>query len=695
MKRFMVCAVLACCLLGLCGCKKQGTPKSVEKEPDFVYPVNGVSAFCSDEQGNLYAYRKESGCIYVFDTDGVQIKSIPAKEKEYFTICYGNDTLYAVVSGEGEASYSSGICLVEVSVEDGSRKTLYENPDAWMAQMLTYGDGSLFFIEREVITLEKAELFNDPTGDYTYEGKRFMCYSGKTRSTEEIPVDRICAFTKKDETSLWVYAYDFECGKHYFAPYMTETGVVGEKSYVGELFRANLEEFAYDAERDKLLRMDIFKSCLVAMDPAELDNQSSFYTVDGVLDGIGIGCHEGRSYFLLNGEIHRVKNSNYIKDYEPLRIYYSTFMNEIPEGTGFEINMVEVDEETMAMMAGDSDYDFLLLSTDSPVAEQIRRVGAYEPLNSVPGVEEYLQGSFAYMQEAATDTNGAVWMLPYDISCDVLVYNPELCKKYGADFEADYSNEALWELQQALEEAEESGEPSYYSHSFSKDRIRVLESYLTNYAVVDGKAEFDTPLFRKYSEWYKKAYNRKNDRYYRYTEINPGASAPAYRATEEEIAAYFEEFLSQVAMVAVDKDRLAMQYRMTIDGDGYGYLDYDFFDVRVMPSLEENNPKRTNASAFILVLNPNSSHLKEAKEFLTVWMERLCAEESIYRTKELQGEYTALERKVHEIYKDARIVFPYPDDVFWEEYLKYLNGEKSLEETIPELERKLNLYLKE
>ena len=114
-----------------------------------------------------------------------------------------------------------------------------------------------------------------------------------------------------------------------------------------------------------------------------------------------------------------------------------------------------------------------------------------------------------------------------------------------------------------------------------------------------------------------------------------------------------------------------------------------------MPALEGGEFGSQLASAYILVLNPNSTHLAEAKEFLTVLTERLNAEESIYRTKELQREYNALERKVHDIYAEARIVFAYPDDVFEEEYLKYINGKKSLDEVIPELERKLNLYLKE
>lgn len=696
MKYKVILFLLVFCMFGLCGCGR-GKEKKAEKEADFVYPTKDVSLFCMDEEGNLYAYKKDTGCICVFDKTGVQIKSIPAAEKEYFTLCYGDGALYAVVAGESETMYRNGVCLVEISQEDGSLKTLYENSNAYVAQNLTHGAGKLYFIEREPVEIEKANLLSDPMGEYYYAGERLMSYSIETADAKELFVERIRTFTKKDEKTLFVYAYDFDYGKFYFATYETETGVMGEKSYVGDSFNVFLEDFSYDAECDKLLREETLKSVMVAMDPEEIDNQSSFYTVDGVLGGSSLWCQEGRSYFLLNGEVHRIKNSNYIKGYAPLRIYYTSQVFEIPEGTGFEINMVEVDEETMAMsmMAGDSDYDFLLLSTDSPVAEQIRRVGAYEPLNKVEGVENYLQESFDFMQEAATDTNGAIWMLPCDISCDVLVYNPELCKTYGVDLDAEYSNETLWRLQKTLEEAEESGEPSYYRYNFVSDRTRVMESYLADYAVVNGTASFNTPLFRRYSEWYKSGRDSSNDKVYRYSYLNPGANAPIFGATAEEVEAHFEEYFSKVAVVATDKKMLSQEYSVSVDGGAYGFLDYDFFSVKPMPSLEEVKQGENLVDAYILVLNPKSAHLKEAKEFLTVLTERLSGEESIYRTKELTGEYNALERKVHEIYGNSRIVFSYPDDVFWDEYLKYLNGEKSLDEVIPELERKLNLYLKE
>ncbi len=698
MKRRTLFMILVFCLFGLCGCgKNKKSSEIMEFEADFVYPADEISAFCPDEEGNLYTYVKETSSICVFDKKGVQTKCVETEPKKYYELCCGDGVLYAFVSEDTDKFFMSKPYLVEISLEDGVQKKLYENFDAWTVQGLEYCNKKLYFIEKEPVDAIEAELLSDPSEEYYYNGEKLICYSPETGEAEELSIERIKVIAKKDADTLWVYAYDMDYGKYYFATYEPEMGIVGERSYVGDYFNVFLEEFAYDTACDKLLRADIFKSVLVAMNPENINSQSGFYTVEaGLASANGLVCQNGRSYFLLNGEIHRIKNSNYIKDYEPLRIYYSSHEYKMPEATGFEIDMVEVDEETMAMsmMAGDSDYDFLLLSTESSVAEQIRRVGAFEPLNEVAGVEEYLQGSFDYIRDAATDTNGAVWMLPCDVSCDVLLYNPKLCKEYGIDFEKGYSNEALLKAQKALEEAEKSGNSAYYSYNFSGDRKRMAEIYLTNYAVVNGKACFDTELFREYSELFRGDAER-NGGVFRYAWLNPGNDAPVFGATEEDVATYYAEYFSQVAFVSADKYRLTTEYSNSIGGGSYGLLGYDFFEAKAMPSLEEEKSAKNLASAFILVLNPNSAHLKEAKEFLSVLTGCLNEEESIYRTKKLQGEYTALELKVHDIYADAKIVFSYPYDVFWDEYLKYLNGEKSLDEVIPELERKLNLYLKE
>lgn len=696
-KWFFLTVIFLFGIFGLLGCSKGKDKKEVIIEADLKYPVKDASAFCLDEKGNLYAYSDELESICVFDKEGVQINSLKVESKQYHELCFFDGKLYALVTEKSDEIFGGSFCLVEVSLKDGLLKILYQDPDLFMVQGMFGNKKGICFIGKKVTSMED-ELLSDPSGDYYYGGERLMCYSVETQEVKELDLERIKAIAPKDTSTLWVYGYDMEYGKYYFATYNVEKGTLGERNYVSDSFDVFLNSFAYDAGSDRLIRGDIFQCCLIAMNPKNINSRTEFYTTGAGLQlDYGLVCREGRSYYLLNGEIHRIKNDNYIKAYQPLKVYYNVHEFSMPKGTGFELDMIEVDEETMAMsmMAGDSDYDFLLLSTESSVAEQIRRTGAYEPLNEVPGVKDFLQNSFDFMGDAATDENGGVWMFPCDISCDILVYNPGLCQKYGIDLETKYSNESLLSAQKKLEQAEQSGTPSYYSYNFLRDCDRQTELYLADYAVVNGNACFDTELFRSYSVRYKEEQKRGDNKYFQYATLNPGGNAPGYGATGEEIKEYYDDYFSKVVFASVDKHKLTTKYSHSIGDDSYGLLSYDYFKVKAMPSLEDNKTTQNIASAFLLVLNPNSAHLEEAKEFLSVLAEQLNGEESIFRTKNLTGEYSELEKSVHSIYEKSRIVFSYPEDVFREEYLKYINGKKSLNEVIPELERKLNLYLKE
>ena len=701
MKQVRIIFAMIIGLFCLCGCRSNMGNIEKGQEADFVYPMEGLSVFCLDEDGLLYTYLQETGSICAYNPKGELVRSVETEQRKFHELCYGDGRLYAFVSEDSENILYEKICLVEISLEDGSQTMIYENQKAWAVQGLTYSSRRLYFIEKDSTDSAEAELMSDPTGEYYYAGERLLCYSMETQAVEEIPIERVKAFAPKDSSAIWVYGYDMDYGEYYFAEYAPETGILQAESYVGDVFggfNVFLDGFAYDAVCDRLLLADVFKAAVVAMDPKNINSCSSFYEIGEGLIGSGrLQCLDGRSYFLLNGKIHRIKNSNYLKAYEPLKIYFSSHGYSIPEGTGFEIDMMEVDEETMAMsmMAQDRDYDFLLLSTESSVAEQIRRVGAYEPLNRVSGVEEYLEDSFDFIRAAATDENGAVWMLPCDVSCQLLLYNSKLCSVYGIDFENAYSNETLYQAQLLLEQAEERGNPSYYQYNFSKDWYRLMDMYLADYAVGNGGACFDTKVFRQYSKMFQTEQDRDMERVYRYARLNPGSNAPGMGATEDEVADYYRSYFSQVAFVAADKGQLSTEYSNAIGGSSYGLLDYDFFDVKALPSLEQEKPAKNMAYAYILVLNPNSNHLQEAKEFLSVLTERMRNEESIFRTRELSGEYDELEKSVHALYENSRIVFSYPSDVFWDEYAKYLNHEKSLDELIPELERKMNLYLQE
>ena len=80
-----------------------------------------------------------------------------------------------------------------------------------------------------------------------------LCYDPNEKKVNELSVDRIRHFCKKDENSLWVYAYDPEIGEFYFSEVDSRTEMVGEKYYVGNSLDGFVPAIAYDNRLERIL----------------------------------------------------------------------------------------------------------------------------------------------------------------------------------------------------------------------------------------------------------------------------------------------------------------------------------------------------------------------------------------------------------------------------------------------------------
>lgn len=489
--------------------------------------------------------------------------------------------------------------LVEISLADGSVKSLYENPLSSTITGVELVNGSLYFLEMVPYEADESAALDDLEGGYSYYGERLMRLDPATRETDKVPAERLKGFCKKDEESLWLYAYDIDMGEFYFTEYNAKSGTCGERYYGGQAIDGFIRNLAYDNTYGKLLHVDEFKAAMVAVEPENAGNQTSVLGTEARLKNwSSLQYQDGYTYFLSGGKVTRVRNSNYIRDNAPLKIYSTSFY-ALPEGTGFNLNLEHVDEETMAMvlMAGDSDYDMLVLSTAEPLARQIRRTGAYEPLNTVEGVTEYLNTGFDYIKEAAMAENGAIWMLPYEVDCEVFLWHPEVCARYGTELESGYTYEKLFQLSRALEAAEKTA-PAYYELSSYRLLHTALEQYLADYAVVNGSAQFDTELFRRYSGLIKGEYGREQAPS-QYNWVAPGNVIGVGGKTEEQLAAEYAEYYSNVAAAIVDKRFLSCEYGL-IGENTFRIFQYDFFKVKPFPPLEEEQPQKVLRRLFFL-----------------------------------------------------------------------------------------------
>lgn len=54
-----------------------------------------------------------------------------------------------------------------------------------------------------------------------------------------------------------------------------------------------------------------------------------------------------------------------------------------------------------------------------------------------------------------------------------------------------------------------------------------------------------------------------------------------------------------------------------------------------------------------------------------------------------------LSHDLYSIYSNARIVFELPNEMFWNDYIRYRDGIISIDEFINEIERKTDMYMNE
>lgn len=690
-----VCVVTFILMSVFAGCGKKG--KQPEKEtgqpekvPDVHYETGNVIAFCVDEQEKIYTCEEGTETINVYDAEGTKLGEIAVDGgteagSRYTVLCAGEGVLYASDSVE------KGIVAIDVTT--GERELLYEtqDPGYWSLLDMTVSNGNLYFIYQKPVELAEIELLTDYASGYNYMGERVVCLELATKKVEELEVPGVKRLCKKSDGELLFYAYDGENGFSYRV-YDTETGSYSaEYEAKQELDLRMSAVMTYDDSMERLLYPDSVSGQLRAIDITKKASETEFYNTG--LSDFGthsLQCTNGCTYFVSDGKVTKINNSSYIMENTPLKICTVSSLYKPVSGIGYEVIVEELDKETIAtkLLAGDSDFDLMILSSEYDLARQIERTGAYEPLNEVEEVESYLDSCFDYIGDAATADNGAVWMLPYEVDTRVLIYQPDVCEKYGVDFSGELTYSEFIDNFKVLQEA--TGEDELYI-KISTFWWQALQQYMANYGVEDGEPQFDTNLFRTFASKFKEMV---------FSEFYYGEK-PSYLEvrTLDELREEVENFYKSYALGILWKRELEQRAGLINDFTGVsftaGLFDYDFFEARSMPSIVGGKEEKGVAYTTFYVVNPNSKRKEETMEYLAMVAGYLEETESIYRTEELIGEYSELEKQVHDVYADAEIFFDYPEEVVGAEYMNYMTGESSLEDMIQEAERKFNIYLKE
>lgn len=362
------------------------------------------------------------------------------------------------------------------------------------------------------------------------------------------------------------------------------------------------------------------------------------------------------------GKVMRLGISDMIKKNTEIKILANEMLKDRPYSCGYRMSMEEVTAEEFALkvLAQDRDFDAYVLSSREDCSYNIKKNGAFYPLNKIEGVQEYLDACFPYVKEMAYNEDGDIWMVPVGLAIPGIAYNKALCAKNGVD----YSKMDFLEFISFLEKVE-TETPELASMAL----IMLIEEFHMQY--LSKYDSFDTELARTCLKRLREVYEKHGD-----WGINDVYGRSLVDDTIAEFYADYHVYNASVEILA----------RSFGDSDAYGLTE--------VPRLSEDIGNVGTLT--FLAVNPQSDHLEETlayvsdfcKYMLTKQDSFLLAEESMYTD-------TPFIKEQYRLYANGDVNFRMEYEIFLEDFGAYLRGEKELEETIKEVERKRKLYVGE
>lgn len=402
--------------------------------------------------------------------------------------------------------------------------------------------------------------------------------------------------------------------------------------------------------------------------------KKTWLAVLGVIGLLFAGC--GREQTLPEaqnpGEVTGVPEDKllgytYSKIYTPYQLSTCDVKAELVEPEDNELMVTK-------LLAGDSDYDFMVLSSESSLATDIMRTGAYYPLNEIPEVAGLLNRYHGYLKEAATAENGDIWMIPCGVDMPYIFYQEALCEERGLDFtDMDYL-----EFMEQVEVFPKDGEqtfsvPYYLMTGDITDKFDRIYGY-------DNMGEAETELLRSYMEKIR-AYD---------VPFNEGKW---WILSSEERAYYLSR--ESVENILFEMERT---YNMVLDSSMHNIIRSGSFRAVKTPDLEQGVSGPNTAFATFIVINPKSAKLSQTIEYVSQLCEKLQTDTSLGFRWMFQGEDfsdNVLREDIYRLISDGEVEFSYPYDVVGAEVWAYREGKQDFDTMITEIQRNIKMYKEE
>lgn len=653
------CVILAFLFLLLSGCQAKSNIEvdTLAMEPE-IFRYAGTERVCAidvDENGLLYTCSTDAtmsnSTLSVYDWDGNCLQQVSLGSSLVQAILVEEGTLYAVMPRKDSSDREQVLVAIDL--------TTWEKTELAVIPEKDYYSGS---VSKIVAIGDYFYLFGiSPMGeDVSYNvlpGLSMVPYYGtmvsrvsrveENPSVEFFDVDLPLNIFQTNEETLMIYYYNEEQGFG-FLEYLPQEQVVKE---VGNFTLSTTVDGFASCEEGYLFFED-WKFYYGTFEGVQAQITTDTSSIQGEIEYFnGFAFY----YDVNENMVERVCVTDTLRENRTIRLLVNMVDVVQLYNCGYQIIKQEVDMETFSLkaLAGDSDFDLYLLNSRYPNAYNIKKNGAFYALNDVPGVQEYLDACFPNLKEAATNEDGDIWMLPIRLDVPLLLYDKGYCEAQGIDFSTMNYEAFLAFTEQA--ERENNGKIM---------NAKIMNEFFAQYFHVEDS--FDTELFRSHATKFQSLYeeikedihliipNFKTEFYYSYIPF------------QHFLLTYYEKYTENVEQV----------------------------EVMEVPKIREGIPNLGTVTFF--AVNPQSDNLEATLTYLSTLCTYLMTLENSFLLADTTTYLdTSFVQECYELYKTGEIYFAMEETVYFDTFCEYLEGTCTLEEMIQEIERKLEMYLKE
>ncbi len=664
MKKWMM-IVLVLVLGILAGCGREGEEEAAEgqQEARFDYGLEGVISFAVDAEGMVYAAFAEEGEVCQYNSQGLLVDTCNMGEGTHYILSIWEDSLYSFTFG------NTGFEIRRYDLQENRLTVCPLTGLSSSAKTMCVTDTDYYLIVYDdMAESEKPELYNE-NDNYFSMGEKVLRISRDGGSMEVLDLPHVIAMNRQEEDMLCFYAYDSE-GGYYFQMYNWQNHTFEQKIYNNQFGYA----YTFGLYQELAIISSSQTLTLCAADITDASVRADFGA--GIMAYTGNAMQiSGDSCYVLNslsGSIERLNIKESIADNEPIICYAPELYSTVPYGCGYRIEASQLtnDEFALTVLAGNADYDICMMDTEQTFSRNMRNQGAYYPLNDVPGVQEYLDSCHDYIREAATDENGMIWMIPVQVKVPCFLYQEENCQEVGIDFSAIETYEDVLQFME-IAYANETCRGWYDARGYWYQGL--LPQYINGYGLANGTASFAVELFREICSFLKRL------------DYDSEAISMSMKNTGETgMEEYYGHYLFQYDNICTYTEQEEVRFQM--------------LSAAPLPQLVKGGNCPGTASCMYFSVNQNSANLENTLQYVSAFCKYMMQRKDTCMQKDMENWLfpdSGLTKDLFEVYADSEIYFELSEEMFWEDYLRYMQDEISLESFIAEAERKVNMYLNE